>query len=514
MARPPAEALWYCIRRDGLVKSQGWTRNCALEDLPRRIGARQDDLVEACVASDTRQVAAHRFSQVFCEGARGVLGIGIVSGESVRRVAPTRMIAANLRFERALDKLLNNEASGANGLAAEDGLRVFSARQFLLPADGGQIELFRGSPLVGMHPFQDERRTAEIAEEIGRWMLRNLSPAGALPYKYWPSRGQESPADNAIRRFLGTLSLARLGDLRNSAQLREAAQRNLRFNMVRYFKDIGDGCGAIVERTGAKLGAAAIAALAILESPAREEFQAELAMLAKGVESLADADRGFRTFFFPKERDGKNWNFYSGEALLFWAEARRHGADFAPSLERCAAAFKRCRTRHRRARNPAFVPWHTQACTSLFAQTGRREFRDFAFEMNDWLAPMQQWSEVALDLRGRFYDPKRPEFGPPHAASTGAYLEGYVDALALARATGDQGRADAYQRIIGRGLRSLRQLQFRDWRDAFYISRKGRVMGALRTETYDNAVRIDSAAHALSAAIKLLQPLEISPHMV
>ena len=168
--------------------------------------------------------------------------------------------------------------------------------------------------------------------------------------------------------------------------------------------------------------------------------------------------------------------------------------------------FERCRARHYQARNPAFVPWHTQACASLFVQTRRREFADFVFEISDWLLPMQQWDGLPPDLRGRFYDPQRPEFGPPHAASTGAYLEGLADALALARMSADGARAATYERVIARGLRSLRQLQFRGPRDAFYISRKQRVMGALRTEAYDNAVRIDSAAHALAAAVKLLQP--------
>ena len=339
-------------------------------------------------------------------------------------------------------------------------------------------------------------------------MIGNLSAEGALPYKYWPSRGKESPADNAIRHFLATRALAQLGELRGSAEIREAARRNLRFNLARYFQDIGGGRGAIVERTGAKLGAAALAALAILESPARREFLPQLIMLAAGVDSLADEELGFRTFFFPPERDGDNWNFYSGEALLFWAEALRGGAEFAPSLERCTVAFRRCRARHYEARNPAFVPWHTQACASLFAQTGRRQFADFALEISDWLLPMQQWDGLPPDLRGRFYDPKKPEFGPPHAASTGAYLEGLADAVALAREVGDESRAVTYDRAIHRGLRSLRQLQFRDQRDAFYIFRKKRVMGALRTEVYDNAVRVDSAAHALTAAIKILRPME------
>ena len=142
---------------------------------------------------------------------------------------------------------------------------------------------------------------------------------------------------------------------------------------------------------------------------------------------------------------------------------------------------------------------------SSVSQTGRREFADFVFEISDWLLPMQQWDGLPPDLRGRFYDPRRPDFGPPHAASTGAYLEGLADALALARRLGDGPRVTAYERVVERGLRSLRQLQFRGPHDTFYISRKDRVVGALRTEAYDNTVRVDSAAHALAAAVKLLR---------
>ena len=484
----------------------------SLADLRRRIGVRPDEVVEACVAEDCRPVAAKRFSRVFFPRARGRVGMELALRGEVVRFAPTRMLSANLGFERALRKFLDERGLSPEEFAEKGQLRVFSARQYLLgPGDGDEpVELYRGAPLVDPEPLSGENRTADLADGIGRWMLDNLSDEGALPYKYWPSRGTESPADNAIRRFLASSALARLGELRASAGHLEAARRNLRYNLDRYFRDIGGGRGAIVESTGAKLGAAAVAGLAILDSGARAEFSEELALLAAGVDSLADDEIGFRTFFFPPERDGENWNFYSGEALLFWAEAARRGLPFAPPLERCAKAFERCRLRHHRNRNPAFVPWHTQACVSLFAQTGRREFADFVFEMNDWLLPMQQWDGIEPDLRGRFHDPRRPEFGPPHAASTGAYLEGLADAGALAKALGEKGRATAYERTIHRGLRSLRQLQFRDERDTFYISRKKRVLGALRTEVYDNSVRVDSAAHALAAAIKVLRPMDFA----
>ena len=491
----------------------GWVDYPALPELPARIAGDPDGMVEVCVTEQSRPVAPDEVSRVFCNRVRGLIGLEIAYRDETVRLPPTRMLAGNLRFGRALERFRKERGLSASEFEANGRLSAFAARQFLLGGDGwaGATELYRGSPLVAPTPSEDEDRVADLAWGIGRWMLDNLSPEGGLPYKYWPSRGEAAPSDNAIRRFLATLSLARLAKLHCSAELAEAARRNLRFNLRRYFQNIGGGRGAIVERTGAKLGAAALAALCILESPARHEFAAELTLLTAGVNSLADEELGFRTFFFPPERDGQNWNFYSGEALLFQVEAARRGIEGAPAPERCAATFERCSERHRQARNPAFVPWHAQAGASLFALTGRREAADFVFEICDWLLPMQQWDGLDPDLRGRFHDPRRPEFGPPHAASTGAYLEGLADALILARSLGDEQRAAAYERVIERGLRSLRQLQFRGPYDTFYISKKKRVLGALRTEAYDNAVRVDSAAHALGAAEKLLRQRQAQP---
>lgn len=514
--RRPGKATWYCVRRKGLARRSGWIRDVPLDDLPGLVAAEDGHVVEVCLTTDYRPVPMDRFSRVFCNRARGLLGIEITFREKTRRLAPTRMIAGNLTFRRALERFLGDHDVSAEDFARDGRFRAFSARQMLLhcgPDATRATNLHRGARVVSPTPEASQDRAEALAEGIGEWMVRNQSADGRLPYKYWPSRGRESPADNAIRRFLASLALARLGELKCSAKIREAARRNLRFNLGRYFQDIGDGRGVIVERTGAKLGAAALAGLAILESPAAGEFAQELGMLAAAVDSLADDENGFRTFFFPPERDGSNWNFYSGEALLFWAEAMRRDMAFAPTLQRVSETFARCRRRHLQARNPAFVPWHTQACASLFRQTGRREFADFVLEINDWLLPMQQWDERAdlpRDLWGRFYNPQRPDFGPPHAASTGAYLEGLTDATVLAREVGDAGRAANYERAVARGLRSLRQLQFRDEIDAFYVSKQDRVMGALRTEAYDNAVRVDSAAHALVAAVNVLRDRDLS----
>ena len=507
----PEDAIWYCVRVRGAADHAGWVRTGQLSELPALVGAGKGSVIEVCLTTDYRAVPPGRFRRVFCNRNRGLVGLEVTfRGETVR-YAPLRMLTSNLRFRRVLELFARARGVSIRDVMENGRFRAFSSRQLLLHVRTDSVsatELYRGGPLVLAGGRSSRERAEDLAAGISSWMVRNQSADGGLPYKYWPSRGTESPADNAIRRFLACVALARLGELRGSVELRDAARRNLRFNLRRYFRDLGDGRGAIVERTGAKLGAAALAGLAILESRATGEFQSELGMLAAGVDSLAGGKEGFRTFFFPPERNGSNWNFYSGEALLFWAEAMRRDAPFAPSPERVAEIFARCSERHRRARNPAFVPWHTQACALLFRQTGRREYAEFALEMSDWLLSMQQWDErpdLPLDLRGRFYDPRRPDFGPPHASSTAVYLEGLTDAIAIAREVGDATRAAAYRRAVERGLRSLRQLQFRDRNDAFYVSKAARVMGALRTEAYDNAVRIDSAAHALAATVKFLK---------
>ena len=508
MNLPTGATVWFCVRRNGIQHNAGWIDATPLSALRKRVGADHGETVEVCVTSDYRTIERKRFRRVFSNRSRGLIGIELTLGAESTRLAPTRMIASNRSFHRALERFLARQSAGVDELWNGGHVRAFSAQQFLLPgpqAGRSPVGLFRGSTLIEAAPTLDRNEAVALGEGIEKWMLANLSAQGALPYKYWPSRGETSPADNAIRRLLATIALGRWGRMRGSRAIQAAATRNLRFNLRRYFRAMGDGRGVLVERAGAKLGATALAGLAIIESAAPDEFGEELAMIASAVASLEDDRLGFRTFFFPRERDGDNWNFYSGEALLFWAEAARRRTSSAPSVERCIRVFERCRNIHRRNRNPAFVPWHTQAGASLFAQTGRREIADFVLEMNDWLLPMQQWNGVARDMQGRFYDPERPEFGPPHASSTAVYVEGLADAAALARSTGEGARANAYERALSRGLRALRQLQFRDDIDAWYISKRKRVLGALRTRVYDNAVRVDSAGHALAAAVKILR---------
>ena len=109
--------------------------------------------------------------------------------------------------------------------------------------------------------------------------------------------------------------------------------------------------------------------------------------------------------------------------------------------------------------------------------------------------------------QGRFYDPTRP-FGPPHASSTGVYLEGLIDAHQMAKAVGDSGRQEKYRRSIIRGLRSVMQLTFLDDVDLYYVHQKDKVLGGVRETVYDNEIRVDNIQHNLMGILKILRDFE------
>lgn len=502
------------LRREGRPLARSWLPAGDLEQalagaflLARQFGA---DVLQLDLCHDEREVGPRAFKATFPNAARGIRGIGLVQGGRIERHPPSQMIAANRGFEQTLALCLRQRGQDEPAFIAAGGrILAFEARQLLirLQPEIRALSLFRGGRIVRLETVGRSTIRAMI-EGMAGWLRRNLGDDGRMTYKYWPSRGVASGADNTIRQFMATVCLIRLAARSGDPADQERADRNLRHNLQRFYRE-QDGIGMIALGDSAKLGASALAALAILEAPSGERFRPVLEKLDAGIRALAQPDGSFRTFHLPPERND-NQNFYPGQALLYWAARHARSPDTA-LLQRCRRSFLWYRDWHRRARNPAFIPWHTQALSLLFEATGEAEFRDFVLEMNDWLAGFQQWQSAPHpDLAGRFYDPKRPALGPPHASSTGVYLEGLVDALTLAQRIGDRPRASLYRRTIWRGIRNLRQLQFKDEVDMVYIQHRERVLGGVRTEAYDNTIRVDNVQHGLMALLKL----ERTPHFM
>jgi hypothetical protein len=283
--------------------------------------------------------------------------------------------------------------------------------------------------------------------------------------------------------------------------LYELAKRNLTYNLQHFY--VQEGELGLIRWGDARLGAMALAALAIVESPFRAEFERYETGLRKTTEHMQKPDGSFYSFF--GSESGDNQNFYPGETLLLWATLWDQTQD--PALwERIEKAWRYYKPWHLQNRNPAFIPWHTQAYVRILKRREYPELRDWVFEMNDWLLGMQQWDSVDYpDQLGRFHDPNRPQFGPPHASSTGVYLEGLIDAYRLAVASKDEARGKSYRLAILRGLRALMQIQYVDGVDMFYIARRDRVLGGLRTTEYDNRIRVDNVQHSLMGIQRIVR---------
>jgi hypothetical protein len=522
-ARPSARlraenhGVYVAARAGGVKRAELWRDGGTVGEALRSAVAGARDLVDAerrdavdaleiCVSHSYREARIRSRRRVLSNIHRGVRGLELRHDDHLERFSPTDMLARNLSYPRALQRYLAQHRLGDQDLAAgRVKARSFDCEQFLvlLAATPRAVPMLRGNTLVRPEEVT-EARVAETMRLLGEWMVASLHEDGRMTYKWWPSRGAESKANNMIRQFMATLSLVRLADHLGDPELAALAHKNLTYNLETFYFQEGK-LGLIECRGKIKLGALALAALAIVEHPRRADFAREEAALVRTTFHLQEKSGAFQTLLRPVDPRRPFQNFYPGEALLLWATLYGESRDPA-LLERIMRSFRYYREWHRENRNPAFVPWHTQAYFLVWRETRDPELSDFIFEMNDWLLGVQQWDDVLYpDTMGRFYDPDRSHFGPPHASSTGVYLEGLIDAYELAVELGEDERARLYRRAIARGLRSVMQLQFADEIDMYYISKRDAVRGGVRTTVYDNSIRVDNVQHNLLAILKIVK---------
>ena len=511
---PRLPQLVWSLRRSGRAVAQSDPNltdpDACLEAL-RAGPARQGDVYVVSSLEWSEQLPRETWTAQLNRDHLGLLAFAFVTENRTELITPERSIACNQAPHDALQTFLQQGTGGRQ-------FDLHSARATTRIVQIGQppreAELHRGTSLVALAPEPDENRAFAIAAGIADWMTRNLSASGELPY-FWHTSDErpDRHSDNAIRRFLGAIGLGKFAATQPDARLNATYHLNLAHLLDRYLEPLGDGLAIIAEHPAANLGASALGGLAILAGPEKSRDHRALAMLLRAIQSMTNDRSGFRTHFYPADRDGnpRDWAFYSGEALLFLAESKRLGIAEAPDLTELLVLYRRCRERWRQDRHVAMVSWHCQAATSLYHLAPCRELAEFVFELNDWLIDLQPQVAAEPDRLGEFGDPLRPQHGMPHASATAVYLEGLADARDIARAVGDHGREQRYETAIALALRSLRQLQFRDWRCTWYLERPERVLGALRCNAHDNTIRIDNCGHALAGLAKLLAPADLPP---
>ena len=334
-------------------------------------------------------------------------------------------------------------------------------------------------------------------ELAGQWMLNNQNSNGSLKYKYLPDTDEYPEQNNMIRQFMGTIALAEMYEFTANEAYKEAFEKNLRYNLNNYYYEEGE-IGYVLYERMAKLGSAAFALISLLDFEG-SEYGIEKEKLENFIFFMHNGANGkFETFHIPTG-EGRNQNFYPGEAMLALMIDYEQTKD-GKYLAVAESSFDYYTGFFRQNKNPAFVPWHTMADYRLYKETGDKKYAEFVFEMNDFLIEIQNKNcEVEPYILGRFFDPAREEYGPPHASSTAVYVEGLAYAYRLAEELGDE-RAEKYKEAVLLGVRSLMQLQFKEGDE--------KVLGGVRKTVDNNELRIDNTQHTVMAFIQALKSFD------
>ncbi len=449
---------------------------------------------------------------------RGLRAIEVSLAEHVFRMDPVTVVARNLGHAALFEELHTQQLKLDERQFFDRGgkLTFYPGEQYLVglrPKDAGTPWIrgcYRATQVAEITAI-DRAGTIRLEQLLGNYLIEHVGPGGALTYLLDPAKGEDiEGSNNMIRQWMATIAMSRVARFRRDPAIDRVVERNIRHNLTHFLRSRG-GRTVIEWRGVVKLGAISLAALALIEAKTRHLFEKPLARLCATVDALWDSggkNGAFTCMMFPRH-ESRGANFYPGETLLMWAYLLRERPDDHERERRFMLSYRYYRTWHLEHRNPAFIPWHTQAYFMRWEDTGSEELRDWIFEMNDWLLSMQQMPPVEFpDVAGRFYDPKRPKYGNPHASSTGVYLEGLIDAFELARRIGDHERQERYRRALVWGLRSVMQLTFLDREEAFYALAPERCVGGTRTSVYRNEVRCDNVQHSLMAILKILDRFE------
>jgi hypothetical protein len=479
------------------------------------------DLVEIDLAHDFHEIEDPTIKNIrhHCSNRhRGVRGLELAHGDDLVRYAPTQAIQDNRKYRDEVKRWWKKRGIEEQEFADAGSARWFNAEQLLVdPATGEGTRIFRGNVFVD--PSEVTKENVQRLSDMGAdWLIRHIHEDGRITYVWYPKDSVESdPArdNNMIRQWMATNALEKIAEDRKDDALYEKIEKNIDYNLAQFYRvEEESGLGYIQFKGRSKLGAISLATMAIVNHPKREKWAVQESAMLRTIDSLHREDGSFDTMFKPPRSGVPNLhNFYPGETLLLWAALYEKERDPAV-LEKIMRSFEYYSKWHMEHRKPSFIPWHTQAYYSVWSITKDQRLADFVFEMNDWLVEvMQQWTDddvIYRDEKGRFFSRKheKDKFGPPHASSTGVYLEGLIDAYKMARELGDEARQERYRRSMARGLRSVMQLQFVDDVDMYYVTNRERTRGGIRTAVYRNEIRVDNVQHNLMGIIKILHEVE------
>ncbi len=433
----------------------------------------------------------------------GVHGFLVAAPEASFRFCPTEIYMTDRIVADALDEMAR-QVAGSRAKVSEVKLFRFRTLHWYETHNRGEVvSLHRGLTVLPQAEVRADR-VRECIDRLAEYVAYRQLDSGLFSYQYECGADRYSADDNAVRQAGTVSAMAWHAAYSKRSASRAAADLGLR-RLLTWKVDVPEPAGVSFLATPDglnKLGVTALTAIAMAKHPEPAVYADVRKRLITGMLSLQRPSGMFATAFPPAQEFGAQ-DFFPGEALLAMALHYELEPD-ARVLEAFDRAIGFYRERFRESPTPAFVPWQVQAYTVIARHSRRDDYTSYVFEMTDWLAAMQltpdncEWPELWGGIAS--YQPGRV------GVSTAAYLEGFTDALALARLVGDEERARRYEQVVRLATRFVMQLQVRP-EEAFFIRSPRDAIGGIRTTPTLNLLRIDHSQHALIALIKAHEAL-------
>ncbi len=428
----------------------------------------------------------------------GIDGLVLLGQQSQHRFAPTELFTNDTTLSASLKKLAQLTHSDPSKVL-KTALMRFRSSHWYQPRSGADIvSLSRGLTIIPPEAVT-RRKLDEVIESLGAYLVYRQKPDGLFTYQYEPALDRYSDEDNLVRQIGATVAMATHAAWSGKSASLAAANMAIRFHMKGVTNIPGAHQAAFLATADGKhkLGVTALFCQALAVYPQADRFLATREKLINGMLWLQRPSGLFITAFPPAESIAAQ-DYFPGEALLAMATHYNQHPD-----ERIFDAFNRAiqfyQPFFRERPSPAFVPWQVQAFTQMTQHAQREDYDDYVFELTDWLADKQLtkdncawpelWGGIAAYQTGRA------------GVSTASYLEGFADALSLAKRRGDQVRVDRYERVVRLAARFVMQLQFRK-QEAYFVRSLQDTVGGIRTSPTLNLLRIDHVQHALIALMK------------
>ncbi|MBI4718721.1 MAG: hypothetical protein HY763_13015 [Planctomycetes bacterium] len=433
----------------------------------------------------------------------GIHGMVLLGPRKQHRFCPTELFTSDMTLAQALQDLTQTTHSDPSEVPKTKLLR-FRTVHWYEPASGGEIvSLQRG--LTVLPPAAVTAAGLDQAiERLAEYMCYRQKASGLFTYQYEPALDVYSDDDNLVRQVGATLAMAMHAKWSGRGASLAAADTGIRHHLQGLSAWPADEEAAFIATADRqnKLGVTALLALALREHPDAPRYTETRKRLVRGILRLQRPSGMFLTAF-PPAGGIEAQDYFPGEALL--ALARQY--DDEPSgeiLEAFDRAIRYYREYFRAGPSPAFMPWQVQAYAAIAQHTKRKDYVEYVFELTDWLAQDQLtasncpwpelWGGIASYQTGRA------------GVATAAYLEGFADALTLARRIGDAERGRRYEAQVRGAARFVMQLQVRP-EEAYFVRSPQDAVGGVRTAPALNLLRIDHCQHALIALVKARQVL-------